>query len=669
MFAATILPPRLAAWLKPLGALALTLATAMPACAQPVNTNDSVLIDMQAAHRRGDRATLANLLPLAQGHALEPWAAYWELNARLKDATPAEVQAFLSRWAGTYQEDRLRNDWLLLLGERRDAAGFAAHYPLFRMRDDRHVRCYARAFGVPVPDNDPVAGLLDDWDTPARSGDDACALVATQYLMNGHMAPQLVWQEARLAIDAGRTSVARTAAQIAAPGTGAAVGELAANAQRYLNRAGSTSEPIGQELVTLALIRLAKDNPDAAAAQMDNWAPLLTEAQRNWAWGAIGRQSALNLSGAALRHFRQASQLSDLHAEQLEWMTRAALRQGDWASVRAAIDAMPLAGRQQSVWQYWLGRALAATGGPAGQQQAQAIWQRIGRAGGDFYEKLAVEETGRTLVAPASPAQPPTAAERDAALRNPGLSRALYAIAIGLRSEGVREWNYSTNLHTPGGMADRELYAAAELACQRQLWDRCINTAERMKAITDLRLRYPMPYRDTVINQSRSIGLDPAYVYGLIRQESRFIVHARSHVGASGLMQVMPATARWTARKIGLSGFTANQIYELDTNILIGTNYLKIALDDFQGSMPLAAAAYNAGPSRPRNWRNGPVLEGAIWAENVPFGETRDYVKKVLANAVDYAGLITGQPQSLKARLGTVGPLGAGQPDPSSELP
>ena len=150
---------------------------------------------------------------------------------------------------------------------------------------------------------------------------------------------------------------------------------------------------------------------------------------------------------------------------------------------------------------------------------------------------------------------------------------------------------------------------------------------------------------------------------------SRFITHARSGVGASGLMQVMPATARWTARRIGLTGFRAEQINEVDTNILIGTHYLKLALDDFDGSMPLAAAAYNAGPGRPRAWRNGPTLEGAIWAENVPFAETRDYVKKVLTNTVDYAGLITGQPQSLKARLGRVAPLGAGQIDPSSELP
>ncbi|MDP3412718.1 MAG: lytic transglycosylase domain-containing protein, partial [Polaromonas sp.] len=239
----------------------------------------------------------------------------------------------------------------------------------------------------------------------------------------------------------------------------------------------------------------------------------------------------------------------------------------------------------------------------------------------------------------------------------------------GLRSEGVREWNYSTNLHTRGGMSERELLAAAQFACDRSIWDRCINTSERTPNAFDAEQRFPTPFREAVTRRSQGIGLDPAYVYGLIRQESRFIMDARSHVGASGLMQVMPATARETARHIGLAGFTADQINDRDTNIVIGTAYLKRALDDFGGSMPLAAAAYNAGPGRPRAWRNGPVIEAAIWAENVPFSETRDYVKKVLSNTTNYAALLSGQPQSLKARLGMVGPRDASAPPSDEKMP
>jgi soluble lytic murein transglycosylase len=134
-------------------------------------------------------------------------------------------------------------------------------------------------------------------------------------------------------------------------------------------------------------------------------------------------------------------------------------------------------------------------------------------------------------------------------------------------------------------------------------------------------------------------------------------------------MQVMPATARWTARRIGLANFTPDQLGDRETNIAIGTGYLKLVLDDFGGSMPMAAAAYNAGPGRPRSWRNGPVIEAAAWAENVPFSETRDYVKKVLSNTTVYAAILTGQPQSLKERLGRVGPRDAAQAEPNRDLP
>ena len=236
----------------------------------------------------------------------------------------------------------------------------------------------------------------------------------------------------------------------------------------------------------------------------------------------------------------------------------------------------------------------------------------------------------------------------------------------------MREWNYSTNLAQPGGMADRELLAAAQFACDRQIWDRCINTSERTKGEMDFDQRFPMPFREAVVKRAQGINLDPAYVYGLIRQESRFIMDARSGVGASGLMQVMPATARETARRIGLVGFTGDQINDRDTNIAIGTGYLKMVLDDVAGSMPMAAAAYNAGPGRPRTWRGqsgSPVLEAAIWAESIPFTETRDYVKKVLSNTTNYAAILTGQPQSLKARLGNVGPRDAALPSPDRTLP
>ena len=658
----------LRAILTPLVAAAV-LAAAAP-LVQAQNRGDDTLLEMQQAFRKGDRKKLEQLLPAARGHALEPWAAYWELKARLNEATSQEVQAFMQRYAGSYQEDRLRNDWLLLLGQRREWGQFADLHPHYRMSDDREVRCYALLIDQ-IKGTAPASAADDvrsNW-YALRDADDGCTHAAGELYSYKKLSALDIWRKARLGAEANRSRVVRAAVEIVAPEVLTQLKEVLDAPSKYLLARNMAGSRVRQELVLLALIRLASGDPDSAAHQLDSkWSEYLSAEERNWAWGVIGKSAAQKLSGSAHGYFSNVTRNSHLNDDLLGWKVRAALRAGQWKAVGNVVDAMGAEARQDSTWVYWKARAMLATK-PSEADRAEARQLLEGIAGTrGFYEQLALEELGQRITVPPAPA-PLTAEEKAAARANPGLNRGLYAILLGLRSEGVREWNYTTNLHTPGGMADRELLAAADFACQREVWDRCINTSERTKTVTDMAQRFPMPFRAAVVERAQGIGLDPAYVYGLIRQESRFIMDARSHVGASGLMQVMPATARWTARKIGLTGFTADQITDRDTNITIGTAYLKLALDDFAGSMPMAAAAYNAGPGRPRSWRNGPVLDAAIWAENVPFAETRDYVKKVLANTTNYAAMLTGQPQSLKARLGTVGPRDSAAPEVNNDLP
>jgi soluble lytic murein transglycosylase len=657
---------------------------------------DSLILEMNKAFKRGDKDRLAQLLPQARGHALEAWAAYWALKARLNEASAQDVQEFLTRYAGTYQEDRLRNDWLLLLGQRRDWAAFAAEYPNYRMRDDREVRCYAllvEHLKNPAQDAKLSDEVRKNWQAQ-RDADDGCTAAAERLVGAQQLSAHDVWQKARLAMEANRPRAARDAVQIIAPEAAAMVTELNNSAIKFLSTKYLAVRKVRKEIITLALIKLATSDVDGAVSQLEGkWALQLNAEERNWVWGVIGRQTATRLgtlpASEALGYFAKVSKDGDLSDDMLAWKTRAALRAGNWPLVLSAINAMSDEARKEPAWSYWKARALLATAPPniptavatdEGPKQtiavaprraeALALLQSIASVRG-FYEQLALEELGQKITVPAKPA-PLTAEEKEMARLNPGLNRGAYAIAMGLRSEGVREWNYSTNLGQRGGLGERELLAAAQFACDRQIWDRCINTSERTKTEIDFEQRFPMPFRDSVTKRARSIDLDPAYVYGLIRQESRFIMDARSGVGASGLMQVMPATAKWTARKIGLEGFSQDQLNDRDTNITIGTAYLKLALDDLNGSLALAAAAYNAGPGRPRSWRGqpgSPMLDAAIWAENVPFSETRDYVKKVLSNTTNYAAILSGQPQSLKARLGMVGPRDAAQPEVVKDLP
>ena len=251
-------------WMKILTPLALSLslmgmggsAQALAVGAAPTAA-DQVLIDMQQAFRKKDRVRLAQLLPQARGHALEPWAAYWELRARLEDAQASEVDAFLQRWAGTYQEDRLRNDQLLLLGQRRDWSRFAAMHPAFRMGDDREVRCYALTIAQiegRAP-QDAAAVLRENW-FAQRDADDGCTHAAGE-LFSAKALPAIdVWRKARLAIEANRVRAARDAVAIVATDVLPQVTQLNDAPTKFLRAHSTAPGRERKELMVLALISI-----------------------------------------------------------------------------------------------------------------------------------------------------------------------------------------------------------------------------------------------------------------------------------------------------------------------------------------------------------------------------------------------------------------------------
>jgi soluble lytic murein transglycosylase len=282
-------------------------------------------------------------------------------------------------------------------------------------------------------------------------------------------------------------------------------------------------------------------------------------------------------------------------------------------------------------------------------QAANAILAPLS-AENDFYGLLAAEEIGETVGPPAASHQP-SENEIRAVSTVPPIRRALALYRLGLRFEATREWNWAI-----GAFDDRQLLAAAELARRNELWDRAINTAERTRTLHDFGLRYLAPYREQFRAYAAEHGLDEAWVFGLVRQESRFVAEARSSAGASGLMQLMPATAKWVAGKLGMKHYRQALVTDLDINISLGTFYLRYVLDTLDNQPVLASAGYNAGPGRARAWRAEDEMEGAIYAETIPFNETRDYVKKVMANAHYYARVFGQRVTSLKERMGFIPP-------------
>ncbi|GAA6143155.1 transglycosylase SLT domain-containing protein [Hydrogenophaga sp. 5NK40-0174] len=631
------------------------------------------LTEMRKAYYRQDVAAIEQRLDLVRDHPLASLADYWAARLKLQSATQEQVRAVLDRHPGTYWQDRLRNDWLLELGRRQDWTHFLAELPEFRMNDDPQVRCYALMLEHQrgETDGDAAADEVRDLWHAQSDKDEGCGMAAGYFLQRKLLSAEDVWVRARLAMEARQYDAVTQAIGLLHPDQTVEVGAIGDDPEKYLDGKLTALRAETKEMVTLALVRLAARDNDAAIDQLQKlrWRSQLTEPQLQWAWAVAAKWSAKRGQPEALDWFGKSAP-GHMSTDHLEWKIRSALRNQNWQQVQSSINALPASVRESPVWVYWRARAIEALAQPdaeAAKLVAQHLYASVAGSEG-FYEQLSTEALGLTVTVPPAPA-PLTELERSTAERHPGLQRALTAMDMGFRSEGVREWHYSVRLATPGGMNDRELLAAADLACRREIWDRCINTSRYTVLEQDFAQRFPLPQRSAVIKRADAIDLPPAYVYGLIRQESRFVTAARSSVGASGLMQVMPATARWTAKKIGMEDFRQSELNSFDTNLIIGTAYLKLVLDDFEGSLPLAAAGYNAGPRRPRVWRNGALLDGDVWVENISFDETRDYVRHVLANTTSYAAILTGKPQSLRARLGKVGPRNEAAPQIDRDLP
>ena len=264
---------------------------------------------------------------------------------------------------------------------------------------------------------------------------------------------------------------------------------------------------------------------------------------------------------------------------------------------------------------------------------------------------MATEELGgrintRNNVANASANEVNTLARDGAFARALTLFKASQGGNWNMRRAAQAEWRYAIR-----GLNEDTKLAAAQLAFDNQFYEMAINTAESTDQKLNYNLRYISPFREITQRYAAQAGVDMAWVYGLIRQESRFMLGAQSSVGAQGLMQVMPATAREIANKIGMD---SSELYTIDGNIRMGTWYMANARRNLQNNEVMATAGYNAGPGRARNWQASTPLEGAIYAETIPFNETRDYVKKVMTNATYYASLFNLPQTSLKQRMGVV---------------
>ena len=595
-------------------ALALAACSSPEQPLEPINTRDTSGVSLPGSRSVETPAKIMSDYSL--------YRSALEAVKRNDDVLPAQ---FLSQAGSSAMAETVRNEWLKSLGRRGQWPQFQQQYALLDKEGRaQEVQCYADYIGG------GKSALADELVREIGRLPQGCNTLLESAAAGGRLNQADAWRRVRGLISNNQITDARNlAAALGSPFEGTGQG-----AQEY-----SMVNIIG---------RNAKSTPEAAA-RLEAMSGSLSRAQSGFAWGVLGHAQALNQNmPAALSHYNRADR-SQLSNDQFEWYARAALRLQRWSDLAGIINSMPDKLKNTPDWRYWLARSYAAQGQ---QARAKALYEKVAESGRNFYAVLATEELGgrintRNNVGTAPKSDVNNLARDGAVDRSLTLFRAAQnGDDWNMRRQAQAEWRYATR-----GADENTLLAAAQLAFDNQFYEMAINSAERTDKKLNYNLRYISPFRDLTERYAAQAGVDPAWVYGLIRQESRFMIGARSNVGAHGLMQVMPATAREIAGKIGMS---PDQLHTMDGNIRMGTWYLGDAKRRLSNDEVMATAGYNAGPSRARRWQAATPLEGAIYAETIPFNETRDYVKKVMTNATYYASLFNEPQTSLKQRMGTV---------------
>ena len=623
--------------------LALMLAGLCAALGARAAT-DADVASLKEAVQKGQWRVVEQLRPRFAGDPLEAYPAYWLLTGQIQRADPAEVRAFLKRYPDSPLSETLRREWLKALAASGAWDVFRAEHPQL-LADDMEITCYALQDRLGRQDAEAAAEALALYHSPREAAAN-CDPVFAALAAAGKITPDATWERIRRLL---ATNQVREAKRLNAllPKSQAfnekALDRAAADPARYLAREKSSLvSRSSKELALFALGRLARSKPEDAADELVKLAPRLGTRHAEYAWGQLAWQAALSHHPRALDYYAMARD-TPLTDTQVAWKARAAMRAGDWKAVLAAIQALSPEEAREANWRYWRARSLKSLG----EAEASTLLLKGLAREPHFYGLLAAEEVN-AVVPPDWKGARPAEADLERMRAVPGVQRALALYRAGLDNEALREWIWAMR-----GRNDADLLAAAEVARIANEPDRAINTADRTVQLHDFAQRYPIPHREALAASARQWALDEALVYSIIRQESRFMPEARSRVGATGLMQLMPATARWVAKQIPVQPYKADMLKQPEVNILMGSYYFRRVLDEL-GHPILATAAYNAGPGRARRWRDERPLEGAIYAETIPFNETRDYVKKVFANAWYYRHRLTGQPASMRQLLGQV---------------
>ncbi len=617
-----------------------------------------------AALRSGDHGRFHKLRDELTGYSLQPYLDYEFFKDRLASTPAARLHEFLERNPEAAVSDHLRRRWLKQLTDRGDWTTFVTEFR--DIEPDSDLNCQRLMHLIRV--SQEQSGLMNEAGRLWLNGDrlpSACEPVFAAWKKAGHMTPEAVWARIQLAMEKRNLTLAEGLAQHLEPSDRVWVQRWVAmhrNPQQELrNLRYPVETPVARQIVRHGVVRLAFSDQDAA---MQQWEALKERYEffgedENYVLRFVGILAAQSHHPRAVEWLSAVS--ADANDENLrQWRVRAAIRSGEWQRGLRFIAGLTEAEQRDGEWRYWRARMLENTNEP---KQARVLYRDLARER-SYYGFLAADRAGvpyamQHVSVQASPE------EVSALLARPGIQMARELFMLGEITDARRQWSWITRR-----LNQRQLAVAAVLAKHWGWYDRAIFTVVKSDHLDDLELRFPVLYRDIVEANAQHNNIDPDWVYGVLRQESAFVTDARSSAGALGLMQLMPGTGQMTGRRINLRLPNNHAILNVENNVKLGTSYLRNVLDVNNGNQVLATASYNAGPNRVRQWLPGKApLEADVWVDSVPFNETRNYVKNVLAFTTVYSYRLETVMRRLAERMPSVLPGGMADVEPESDTP
>ena len=577
------------------------------------------------AVRANDQERFQQIRARLNHYPLLPYLDYYQLAFRPGAADYNDVTRFIRQHGDTPQSNRLERSYLTYLAQSQQWSQFLRLYPAKPNSTDLLCMHYqARYYTGHKSEALQEAGKL--WLT-GQSRPDACDPLFQLWQQAGLRTQDKIWQRMKLAFEAQNPNLIRhLGAQLG--GSLKPYGDqmiaLFEQPARAMNPVYFTTAPQSRQLLSLGLARYANEQPEAALRQLGEMKRRFGLSQGDVArveWAAA-RRLLLDRS-TAQRSWLDATLVRMKDAELVELRARLAIWEQDWRGLEGWVKRMPMALQKEDRWRYWLARSLEVQGR---QKPARELYLETANLRG-FYGFMAAQRTGVPYRIKNQSVGHKVPDWRTASSRWPFLVRVRELLAMNEITAARSEWIHNMDRNP---VAQRLEFG--HIALNQGWHELAILSSIRAEAWDAIDLRFPLPLKRTFSQMAQERTMNTSLLYAISRQESALYPLAQSPVGARGLMQLMPATAKETAAKLGVPYRNEQQLFDPTMNIRLGSAYLKRLLDVYDGNRILAAAAYNAGPGRVKRWReqsdNKPM---DVWVESIPYRETRNYVQNVLS--------------------------------------